>query len=185
MTATRLPRSGNAALAAGALIQAVIGLEFILAGLNKIANPDFSTQFKTFVEGSPGASHGLLAPVMQALIVPHVALAADLVKFTELGAGIVLVVSAIEVARRRFAGRIGAQEPYEAALALAGVAASLAIGGMSLAIFLLEGGQLPMIGGAFAFGSPIAVELLIVPLAVAIAWLEFGRFRALSIHPTS
>src|SRR5215472_2646083 len=109
MTATRLPRSGNAALAAGALIQAVIGLEFILAGLNKIANPDFSTQFKTFVEGSPGASHGLLAPVMQALIVPHVALAADLVKFTELGAGIVLVVSAIEVARRRFAGRIGAR----------------------------------------------------------------------------
>ena len=41
----RLPRSGNAALASGALIQALLGAEFVLAGLSKAIDPDFVTQF--------------------------------------------------------------------------------------------------------------------------------------------
>jgi hypothetical protein len=47
-------------------------------------------------------------------------------------------------------------------------------------IYLIQGGGLPKISAASAFGSPIAIELLIVPLAFGIAWLEFGRFRALT-----
>jgi hypothetical protein len=43
----------------------------------------------------------------------------------------------------------------------------------------MEGGGLPTISAAYAFGSPIAVELLLVPLALGIAWLELGRFFAL------
>jgi hypothetical protein len=35
---TRLPLSGNAALSATALIQAVLGIEFTLSGLNKLAD---------------------------------------------------------------------------------------------------------------------------------------------------
>jgi hypothetical protein len=34
-----------------------------------------------------------------------------------------------------------------------------------------------------AFVSPVAVEPLIVPLAVGIGWLEFGRFVALRSTP--
>jgi hypothetical protein len=175
----RLPRSGNAALIAGALIQAALGFEFVLAGLSKLVNPNFSAQFKSFVEASPGAKNGILAPLIQFLVVPNIALAANLARFTELGAGVVLLVAAIEVARRRFAGPLGSQHGYEPAVALLSAAAGITLGGLSLMIYLIEGGGLPRINPASAFGSPIAIELLIVPLAFGIAWLEFGRFRAL------
>jgi len=175
----RLPRSGNAALAAGALIQAALGTEFILAGLSKIVDANFVAQFKTYVENSPGAKAGLLAPIIQALVVPNIAVAANLARFTEFAAGIVLLVAALEVARRRFAGSFGSQHTYEPVVALASSAAGVAVGGLSLVIYLIQGGGLPRISAAGAFGSPIAIELLIVPLAFAIAWLEFGRYRAL------
>ena len=45
----RLPRSGNAALAAGALIQGVLGIEFLLAGLSKAADSHYLANFKAFV----------------------------------------------------------------------------------------------------------------------------------------
>jgi len=41
---------------------------------------------------------------------------------------------------------------------------------------------LPEIQPGRALTSAIPVELLIVPLGLAIAWLEFGRFRVLK-HP--
>jgi len=175
----RLPRSGNTALAAGALIQAALGAEFLLAGLSKFADAEFTTQFKAFVENSPGASSGLLAPLIQTLVVPNVSLAADLAKFIEVGAGLFLLVAALEVARRRFAGPFGTQHTYEPAVALLSSAAAVVVGGLSLLIYLIEGGGVPKISAAFAFGSPIAIELMLVPLAFGIAWLEYGRFRAL------
>ena len=182
---SRLPLSGNTALAAGALIQAALGIEFLFAGLSKVVDPDFAAQFKSFVESSPGSRDGILAPLMQSLIVPHIILAADLAKFTELGAGVVLFVSAIDVARRRFSGRFGAQHPYEPAVALLSSAAAVVIGGLSLMIYLIEGGVIPRVSAAFAFGSPIAIERLIVPLAMGIAWLQFGRFQALTTRQTA
>ena len=53
LTTERLPRSGNTALASGALIQAVIGFEFLLAGVNKAIDTDYVTQFRGFVGASP------------------------------------------------------------------------------------------------------------------------------------
>jgi hypothetical protein len=61
-TETQLPRSGHAALAAGALIQAALGAEFLLAGLGKVVAPDFPRQFRDFEQGSAGANDGPLAP---------------------------------------------------------------------------------------------------------------------------
>jgi len=57
--------------------------------------------------------------------------------------------------------------------------AAFTLGSLSLGIYLLEGGRLPMVNPNFAFTSPIAIELFLVPLALGIAWLEFGRFQAL------
>ena len=54
-TQTRLPLSGNAALAAGALIQLVLGVEFVLAGLDRLLDRDFAMQLEQFVGASPGA----------------------------------------------------------------------------------------------------------------------------------
>lgn len=175
----RLPRSGNSALAAGALVQAAIGAEFILAGLSKVVDNQFGTQFKAFVQGSAGARSGPLSGLLNAVVLPNASAAAEVAKWTELGAGLILVLAAVEVLRRRLAEPLGAQHPYEPLVALLSSAAAFVLGGMSLSIYLIEGGTLPMVSPGFAFGSPIAIELLLVPLAFVIAWLEFARYRAL------
>jgi hypothetical protein len=179
LLAQRLPRSGNAALTAGAFIQAALGVEFLLAGLSKAIDAEYAVQFKGFVEGSPGSKSGLLSSTIQLLVVPNVAAVAHLAKFTELVAGMVLLVAAIDVLRRRFSAPVGTQHWYESGLALFSSAAGLAVAGLSFGIYVIEGGMLPRINPAYAFSSPIAVELLLVPLGLAIAWLEFGRFLAL------
>lgn len=183
MTATvlssRLPRSGSAALASAAIIQAVLGAEFVLAGLNKVVDDTFTTQFRGFVGGSPAANSGALAGVIQTLVVPNLDAMARVTIATELGGGAILLLTALEVLRRRLSGPLGAQHGYEPLLALLSAGAALALGAMSLSIFVIQGGRLPTIGPEYAFSSPIAVELMLVPFAVAIAWVELARFFAL------
>jgi hypothetical protein len=183
LVSSRLPRSGNAALASAAVIQAVLGAEFVLAGLNKAVDADFASQFGTFVSASPAARSGPLAGLIQNLVLPHLELLAQLSKAAELGAGAVLLLTAIEVLRRRLSGPLGAQHGYEPLLALVTAVAAFTVAAMSLGIFVLQGGRLPTIGPAYAFSSPIAVELLLVPFAVAIAWIELARFFALRATP--
>jgi hypothetical protein len=181
----RLPRSGHAALAAGALIQIALGVEFVLAGANKLLDGNLAGQFQSFIAAQPGSSSGPLAPIVRALVLPHAALAANLAALTELGAGSVLLLSTLEVWRRRFSGRLGEQHAYEPAVALASAAAALAVAGLSAVIYLLQGGGWPTISVAGAFDSPIAIELFLVPVALGVAWLELGRFLALRGSPRS
>jgi hypothetical protein len=178
LTTERLPRSGNTALASGALIQAVIGLEFLLAGLNKVIDPDYLTQFHGYVGASPGATSGPLAGVFQFLLVANSDLMARVSMFIELVGGSILLITTLEVLRRRLAGSIGVQT-YEPLVALASSAAALILGGMSLSIYVLQGGSVPVLNPAFALTSPVAIELFLVPIALAIAWLEFSRFQAM------
>src|SRR5947208_16539517 len=110
----RLPASGNTALAASALIQAALGIEFLLSGLNKLADPNFVGNFKAFVDASPGTHNGLLAGLIHALVQPNIGFFASLTKYAELGLGIVLLLGALEVGRRRLSGRFGVEHGYEA-----------------------------------------------------------------------
>jgi hypothetical protein len=180
VTIRRLPASGNTALAASALIQAALGIEFFLSGLNKFADANFVANFKSFVDASPGTHTGLLAPLIRELVQPNIALFANLTKYMELGLGIVLLLGALEVGRRRLSGRVGAERGYEASVALIAALAGLAAAGLSLSIALLMGEQLPTITPGRALTTAIPVELLLVPLGIAVAWMEFGRFRVLS-----
>ena len=179
LTSARLPRSGSAALASGALIQAVVGAEFALAGLNKLVNPNFDTQFRGFVQASPGATSGPLQPLVQTLLVPNLTAAAELARYTELVGGAVLLLTALEVLRRRLGDPFGAAHAYEPAVALVSAAAALVLSGLSLTIYALEGGRLPGVNPGYAFATPIAAELLLVPLALAVAWMELARYLAL------
>src|SRR5438105_15288755 len=85
VTIRRLPASGSTALAASALIQAALGIEFFLSGLNKFADPSFVRNFKLFVDASPGTHAGFLAPLIHGLVQPNIAFFAELTKYTELG----------------------------------------------------------------------------------------------------
>jgi hypothetical protein len=175
----RIPASGNSALAASALIQLALGIEFFLSGLNKFADPSFVRNFRLFVEASPGTRNGLLAPVIQSVVLPNLALFAGLTKWMEVTLGIVLLLGAIEVGRRRLTGRFGHEHGYEAPVALVAALAGLAAAGLSLTIALLMGEQLPTITPGRALTTAIPVELLLVPLGIAVAWTEAGRYRVL------
>jgi hypothetical protein len=176
----RLPRSGNTALAAGALIQAVIGLEFLLTGLSKAADARYEANFTAFLSGSPGSQRGLIAPLIQNLVIPHLAIAAQLAKFSEIVIGLTLLVAAAEIARRRFSGRVGKQLPYESVVALAGAGAGLGLAAISMTIFLIQGGVMPTVNPARSLAAAIPVELMMVALGLAVAWVESARFLALA-----
>ena len=175
----RIPASGNAGLAASGLIQFALAIEFLLSGLNKFADPNFVQNFKAFVTTSPGTHTGLLASVIQVLVLPNIAFFATLTKLTELSLGIVLFIGALEVGRRRLSGPIATEHGYEAPVALIAALAGLGAAGLSLTIALLMGEQLPAIMPGRALTTAIPVELLLVPLGIAVAWMEFGRFRVL------
>jgi hypothetical protein len=178
----RLPASGNTALAATALIQTALGVEFILSGLNKFADPHYIQNFDQFVRSNPGTNSGILSGLTKGLVLPNVAFFATVLQFTELFLGIVLLLGALEVGRRRFSGRFGREHGYEAPVALVGALAGLAVAGLTLSIAVLMGEQLPTIMPGRAFTTAIPVELLIVPLGIAIAWMEAGRFLVLFRH---
>jgi hypothetical protein len=179
VTIRRLPASGNTALAASALIQAALGIEFALSGLNKFADPNFVRNFKAFVDASPGTHNGPLAPLVYTFVLPNISLFAGLTKYMELGLGIILLLGALEVGRRRLSGRFGEEHGYEAPVALVSAFAGLAAAGLSLSIALLMGEPLPTITPGRALTTAIPVELLLVPLGIAVAWMEAGRFRVL------
>jgi hypothetical protein len=178
--ARRLPASGSTALAASALIQAALGVEFVLSGLNKFADPHFVRNFDQFVRSNPGTTNGILSGLVKGLVLPNVAFFATVLQFTELALGIVLLLGAGEVGRRRLSGRFGRQHGYEAPVALVAALAGLATAGLTLSIAILMGEQLPTIMPGRAFTTAIPVELLIVPLGIAVAWMEAGRFVVLS-----
>ena len=175
----RLPASGNTALAASALIQTALGVEFILSGLNKFADSRYVQNFNQFVSANPGTTSGVLSGLVKGLVLPNVAFFAAVLKFSELALGIVLLLGAAEVGRRRFSGRFGREHGYEAPVALVSGLAGLAVAGLSLSIAVLMGEQLPTIMPGRAFTTAIPVELLIVPLGIAVAWMEAGRFLVL------
>ena len=68
-TEPRLPRSGDAARAAGALIQAALGAELVLAGPGEVIAPAYTQRFREFIRGSPGANSGPRSPLVQTLLV--------------------------------------------------------------------------------------------------------------------
>ena len=135
--------SGNAALGASALIQAALGVELTLSSLNKLADPQYVANFTAFVRSSPGALSGILSPLVQTLVLPHGAIFARLVEVTELLLGVILLIGAAEIGRRRFTGWVGAQHGYEAPVALVSALAGLAAAGLTLSIGILMGEGFP------------------------------------------
>jgi hypothetical protein len=167
---------GGHALAASAVIQAALGIEFTLSGLNKVADRTYVQDFASFVRANPGSVSGPLASLVQDLVLPNAGLFATLLKATELLVGAILMVGALEIGLSRLGGRLAAAPRLGAVLNLAVALAGLAAAGLTLSIFVLMGGSIPTVMPGRAFTTAIPVELLIVPFGLSVAWLEAGRF---------
>lgn len=176
-SSVRVNIAADAAVGAGAVAQAILGLEFVLGGLNKYLATNFAAAFKSFVASSASAQGDLLTPIVRTVIVPNSALFAELARLTELLSGIMLLIAAGDTLRRHFAR--GRGRTLEASVSLLGAVAAVAVGGLSLTIYLLKGGTFPGVDPKLALAPPLQVELVNVALAIAVAWLGIGRFLAL------
>src|SRR5437016_597610 len=81
MEAQNVPRSGSTALAASALVQAMLGVEFVLGGLNKLADPQYLAHFRDFVSSCANLVGGPVAALVHWLVLPNVEVMAQLARF--------------------------------------------------------------------------------------------------------
>jgi uncharacterized cupredoxin-like copper-binding protein len=158
-------------LGAAAIAQAILGLEFLLGGLNKYLDTNFADGFKSFVSGAAGMQGGVLSRIVQTLILPNAALFAELARFTELACGALLLIATAGVGldTRTRPGWV---------IALAGLVAAVSLGALSLVIYALKGGVVPGVDPRLALAPPVQVEVVNVLLAGAVAWLQAGRLLA-------
>ena len=166
-------------IAASTLIQATLGLEFILSALDKFADPRYGADFAQFIRVNPGAISGSLSVVIRAIVLPHLALSSVAIQLAELTVGLTLLVGAVELAWRGVSDRLVSAYRYQLAVSLSSALAGLAGSGLALSIALLMGEQLPSVMSVNAFTTAIPVELLLVPLGICVALFEGGRFLAL------
>ena len=158
-------------LGAAAIAQAILGLEFLLGGLNKYLDPSFADGFKNFVSASVGTQPSVLSPIVQTLVLPNAAVFAELARFTELAGGAVLLVATAGL-------RLDSRTRPGWVVALAGLVAAVSLGCLSLTIYVLKGGVFPGIDPRLALAPPLPVEVVNVLLAGAVAWLQGGRLLA-------
>ncbi len=156
------------AVGAAAIAQAILGLEFLLGGLNKYLDTNFAGGFKSFVAASVGAQNSVLSPIVQTLILPKAALFAELARFTELAGGIVPLIATAAV-------RVDSRTRVGWVVALTGLVAAVFLGGLSLTIYVLKGGVFPGVDTRLALAPPMQVEVVNVLLAGAVPWLQAGR----------
>src|SRR6478736_8299117 len=90
---TTVRAGGGSALAASAIVQGALGIEFALSGLNKAADPAYLANFTSFVRANPGSTIGPLSPLVQALVLPNAGLFSALLEATELALGLALVLA--------------------------------------------------------------------------------------------
>ncbi len=159
------------AVGAAAIAQAILGLEFLLGGLNKYLDTNFAGGFKSFVASSVEAQNSVLSPIVQALILPNAALFAELARLTELAGGIVLLIATAGV-------RVDSRTRVGWVVALTGLVAAVSLGGLSLMIYVLKGGLFPGVDTRLALAPPMQVEVVNVLLAASVAWLQAGRLLA-------
>src|SRR5690348_202857 len=77
-SSARVTIGADAGVGAVAIVQAILGLEFLLGGLNKYLATNFAAAFKSFVVSSASAQGHLLSPIVRTVIVPNAALFAEL-----------------------------------------------------------------------------------------------------------
>src|SRR6266849_6443953 len=160
MNAVRGDVGRGPAVGAAAIAQAILGLEFLLGGLNKYLDTNFAGGFKSFVASSVEAQNSVLSPIVQALILPNAALFAELARFTELAGGIVLLIATAGV-------RVDSRTRVGWVVALTGLVAAVSLGGL-----------FPGVDTRLALAPPMQVEVVNVLLAASVAWLQAGRLLA-------
>jgi thiosulfate dehydrogenase [quinone] large subunit len=161
-------RNGNAPLrrlglpAGLAAVQLVLAYEWLLSGINKVLNPNFTLQLAaTLQQNISGNPYGWYGALLRAIVLPHAGLFGVLTELGEVSIGLTLLGSALLWLRR----------PHSRLTIQAGKVACLALTGavfLPLNFFFMSGDPVPWINPANAFNEGVSIDALIPLLSATL-----------------
>jgi thiosulfate dehydrogenase [quinone] large subunit len=143
-------------------MQLILAYEWLLSGIDKLANPHFGTELPAVLRGSTLVNpYGWYTAFLKQFVLPHAALLAPAVVLGELAIGAVLILS----------GVLRMWRPFARPTVYAGWAACLAlIGSVLLALnySFQQGTPLPWVNAAQAFSPGVGIDMMVASLSVAL-----------------
>lgn len=154
---------GRTGMAAGlCLVQLVLAYEWLLSGVNKLLNQNFTVQLaSTLHQNISGNPYGWYVSLLRGVVLPHANVFGVLTELGELSIGVTLLASAV----------LWMRFPAGRPTMYAGIAACAALAGatfMPLNYFLMSGDPIPWINPANAFNEGVSIDVLMSLLAVAL-----------------
>jgi thiosulfate dehydrogenase [quinone] large subunit len=156
------------------LVQLVLAYEWLVSGINKLLNPNFTVQLaSTLRQNMNGNPYSWYVSFLRQIVLPHATLFGVLTELGELAIGITLVVSTVLWWRRPH-GRLTLYVGGAACLALAGAVL------LPLNFFFMSGSPLPWINPANAFNEGMTIDMLVPLLSVALLVANLRAVRAVA-----
>jgi thiosulfate dehydrogenase [quinone] large subunit len=152
-------------------MQLVLAYEWLLSGIDKVADPNFAAELPANLRGSTLVNpYTWYSSILKAAVLPHTSLLAPAVELVELAIGAALIVSgALWLWRPRARTTL-----YVAYLACAALA-----GGILLAVnySFQQGVPLPWINSAQAFSPGMGIDMLIALLSIPLLGANLWAIR--------
>ncbi|HEX6510542.1 MAG TPA: hypothetical protein VF221_23180 [Chloroflexota bacterium] len=160
-------------LAAGlCLVQLVLAYEWLMSGINKLLNPNFTAQLASNLQQNmTGNPYIWYAGILRQIVLPRAGVFGVLTELGELSIGVTLLASAVLWLRR----------PNSRLTLHVGKAACLALAGsifLPLNFFLMSGDPIPWINSANAFNEGVSIDAFIAMLAVTLLLTNLRAVRA-------
>jgi thiosulfate dehydrogenase [quinone] large subunit len=156
------------------LVQLVLAYEWLVSGINKLLNPNFTVQLaSTLRQNMNGNPYSWYVSFLRQIVLPHATLFGVLTELGELAIGITLVVSTVLWWRR----------PHRRLTLYVGGVACLALAGavlLPLNFFFMSGSPLPWINPANAFNEGMTIDMLVPLLSVALLVANLRAVRAVA-----
>ncbi|HWE61796.1 MAG TPA: hypothetical protein VHB98_08800 [Chloroflexota bacterium] len=156
-----------------ALVEAAIGYEWLLSGMNKVLSADFSSglahQLQTSLQGNPNIWYASLST---ALVLPHASLFASLVEAGELLVAVGMFAGAALWVSGRLAASRGAR--------LLGLGAIVALLGsilMSANYAVMGGDTLPGINAGNPFNEGLSIDSLLTIIGLGLLVIHVFALR--------
>jgi uncharacterized membrane protein YphA (DoxX/SURF4 family) len=153
-------------------VQGILAYEWLLSGVDKVANPHFASQLPTILRGSTLVNpYGWYSTLLKQFVLPHTSVLAPMVELAEIAIGLVLISGIffwVRVPRSRIA----------LWAAWAGIVALMSSALLALNYSFQQGAPLPWVNGAQAFGPGVGVDMLVALLSLPLLVANFQAIRA-------
>lgn len=164
-----------------AALQGILGWEWLVSGVNKVASGTFPSGLKTTLsDGVKGNPNGWYVGFLHAIVLPHSVAFGYIIEVVEVLAGVALLAGALVLLggiRRR------GEPQYRLAVAQVMAATVAALACITLCVnfhFFMGDGVLPGVSVANAFNEGVDLDTLMPPLALVILVFNLYALRLMT-----